>query len=57
MVIVKDIDFFSMCEHHLLPFFGRVHVGYICRTRKSSASARYRGSSIHFRGGYKSRNG
>jgi GTP cyclohydrolase I len=29
MVLVKDIDFYSLCEHHMIPFFGRVHVAYI----------------------------
>ena len=29
MVVVKDVEFYSQCEHHMLPFFGRVHIGYV----------------------------
>jgi GTP cyclohydrolase I len=33
MVVVRDIEFFSMCEHHMLPFFGKMHVAYLPKSR------------------------
>src|SRR4029077_16920208 len=33
MIVLKDIDFYSLCEHHILPFFGRAHVAYLPRGR------------------------
>jgi GTP cyclohydrolase IA len=38
MVIIRDIPFYSMCEHHLLPFHGRAHVGYIPRGKVTGIS-------------------
>lgn len=33
MIVLKDLDFFSMCEHHILPFFGKAHVAYVPKNR------------------------
>ena len=38
IVVVRDIEFFSMCEHHMIPFFGRAHVGYLPNGKVSGLS-------------------
>ncbi|OBV30132.1 GTP cyclohydrolase I FolE [Helicobacter sp. CLO-3] len=38
MVMLKDIEFYSMCEHHILPFFGRIHIGYVPRAHIAGIS-------------------
>lgn len=38
MVLLKDIEFYSMCEHHLLPFFGAIHIGYVPKDRLAGFS-------------------
>ncbi len=49
MIIIRNIEIFSMCEHHMLPFFGRCHIGYIARKKVLGASKLARISNSYAR--------
>jgi GTP cyclohydrolase I len=49
MIIVRDIEVYSLCEHHMLPFFGRCHIGYIASTKVLGVSKLARLVDLHAR--------
>lgn len=49
MIIVRDIEIYSLCEHHMLPFFGKVHIGYIARDKVLGVSKMARIADVYGR--------